>query len=78
MVGGFLVGLIVTLVAAAVLAVTLFIVSGGPVADEWDCSKGEYPAFNQRGGSACFTYGERLPRGWTAYPKGNQPLGVNQ
>lgn len=75
---GFLVGAVFTSIVGAVAAIAAFIYAGGPVADEWQCSKGEYPIVAPEGGSQCLPYGAVMPRGWTAMPKGNQPLSVDQ
>ena len=75
---GFLTGVVVSFAGGAVLAVVIFIYSGGPVADEWTCSKGEAPIVHPDGGSQCLTYGDPMPAGWSADPVGNQPLGAGQ
>ncbi len=75
---GFLTGVVVAFVGGAVFAVALFIYSGGPLADEWACSKGEAPIVHPDGGAQCLTYGDPMPVGWTADPAGNQPLGADQ
>ncbi len=72
---GFVAGLAATFALSGVLVLAVFILSGGPLADEWICSKGEFPATAEPGGgSQCIAYGEALPPGWTADPDGNQRM----
>ncbi len=75
-IGGAAAGVAAGLILASGVALAWFVLSGGPVANEWDCIRGEYPATSRDGGRACFSYGEHVPSGWTADPAGNQPLGV--
>ena len=75
---GFFTGVAVAVVGGAVLAIAIFIYSGGPVGDEWSCKRGEAPIVHPDGGSQCLTYGDPMPSGWTADPRGNQPLGAGQ
>lgn len=68
--------LLLGLVCGALLSVLVplgyFIASGGPLADEWDCVKGEFPATDPQGSTFCLPYGTVLEAGWTADPRGNQ------
>jgi hypothetical protein len=50
------------------------VLSGVPFIDEWHCSKGEAPATNEVGGSACFPEGATLPAGMVWDPLGNRPF----
>ena len=71
--GGLVTGLAVGLLLSLVAAVVAFILLGGPVADGWTCSRGEFPATNPQGGKECFPYGRIVPPGWHADRQGNQP-----
>lgn len=62
---GFVIGFLVSGVLLGVAGIVLFVVSGGPVADEWACSRGEFPT-----STGCLPYGTRVPAGNTAYPNG--------
>lgn len=61
------------LVVGGVLTYRLFL-SGVPIIDEWQCSKGQAPAEAQGGGRDCFPEGETLPAGYTWDPLGNRPF----
>jgi hypothetical protein len=51
-----------------------FILSGGPVANEYVCTPGEAPADLPGGGSSCFQEGSELPPGAAWQPAGNHPI----
>lgn len=66
---------IVAAIALAVAgAVAAFIFSGGPVANEMACSRGQAPADNQQGGGECFDTDSELPGGYTWDPRGNYEI----
>lgn len=65
---------IAAVAALMMAALAAFILSGGPLANEWVCSQGYAPANNRAGGSACFKEGSDLPPGYTWDPAGNHPL----
>lgn len=62
---GTVIGFGTAVVLSGVVALTLWFVGGGPVSDEWICSRGEYTT-----GNDCRPYGEPVPAGQTAYPNG--------
>lgn len=66
---------VVALAAVGFVALlAVFILSGGPLANEMACSEGEAPANDAHGGSACFKDGSELPSGYTWDPRGNYPM----
>lgn len=72
-IAGLALGLAAALVTCAVASVAYFFLSGGPLANEWTCSRGEFPVRNAQGGAYCALYGERVKPGETAHPNG--PVG---
>ena len=69
LVGGVLISFVFRLVAIGYL-----FLSGVPVMDEWQCSKGQAPAVNSIGGRNCFPEGATLPAEYTWDSLGNRPF----
>lgn len=69
---------IIILAGVAVVAfvgfAVVFIVGWASFSKEMACSKGEAPANDDEGGSACFQVGSDLPQGFTWDPRGNYQI----
>lgn len=72
--GLLLAALVAGVLVAGGLVTYRLVLSGVPVIDEWQCSKGEAPATNDGGGRDCFPEGAVLPAGMVWDPLGNRPF----